>query len=120
MLAMRIEADIAYQNEIVIAASFAECAIENFDRALAIPLIDFVVGADNTLWRLDQPFAGRIISSIGNERTNGGFRLLARRPRLDWGRRRPHVIGQALLRPRLNVGIFCIHDGSLRSTGARP
>src|SRR6188474_158414 len=120
MLAMRIEADIAHQNEIVIAASFAECAIENFDGALTVPLIDFVVRADDTLWRLDQPFAGWIITGVGNERANSGFRLLARRPRLDRGRRRPHVIGQALLRPRLNVGILCVHDGSLRSTGARP
>ncbi len=82
---MRVEADVAHQHEIVIAASFAECAIENFDRALTIPLIDFVVGADDTLWRLDQPFAGWIIAGVGNERTNGGFRLLARRPRLDRG-----------------------------------
>ncbi len=120
MFAVRIEADVAHQHEIVIAAGFTECAVENLDRALAIPLKDFVVGADDSLWRLEQAFACRIVAGIGDQRANGGFRLLARRPRLDWGRRRPHVIGQALLRPRLNVGIFCIHDGSLRSTGARP
>jgi hypothetical protein len=30
------------------------------------------------------------------------------------------MIRQALLRPRLNVGIFRVHDGSLRSTGPHP
>src|SRR5262249_30914852 len=47
---------------------------------------------------------------------NGGFRLLTRGPRLDRRGRRPHMGGQALLRPRLYIGVLRVHDGALRST----
>ena len=117
VLAVRIEADVLHQHEIVVAAGLAECTVEHLHRALAVALIDFLVGANHALGRLEQTFTLRIVARIGDQRTHGGFRLLARGPRLNRRRRRSHVLGQALLRPRLHIGVLRVHDGSLRSTG---
>src|SRR5262245_42592691 len=119
VLAVRVEADVAHQNEIVIPARLAERPIEDLDGAFLVSLKDFIVGTDHALWRLHQAFATGIIAGVGNERTHSGFSLLARRPWLDRGGCRPHMIRQALLWPRLYVGDLRVHDGSLRSTGTQ-
>src|SRR6478735_11778488 len=119
VFAVRVEGDVAHKNKIIITARFAERAIEHLDRAFVVSLIDLFVGADHALWRFQQAFARGIVAGIGNQRANGGFRLLTRGPRLDRLGRRPHMVGQALLRPRLYIGVLGVHDGSLRSTGTQ-
>src|SRR6476661_2599809 len=119
VFAVRIEADVAHQHKIVVTAGLAECTVEHLHRALAVALIDFLVGANHALGRLQQTLTIWIIARIGDERTHGGFRLLARGPRLNRRRRRSHVLRQALLRPRLHIGVLRVHDGSLRSTGTQ-
>ena len=108
-----------HQHEIVVAAGLAEGAVEHLHRAFAIALVEFLVGADHALGRVQQAFAVGIVAGIGDQRAHGGFGLLARGARLDRRGRRPHMLGQALLRPRLDDCILGVHDGSLRSTGTR-
>src|SRR5215470_13765142 len=119
VFAVRVESNIAHQDEIIVTARFTERAIEYLNRALVVSLIDFFVGTDHALGCFQQAFARWIIAGIGNQRANGGFRLLTRGPRLDRRGRRPHMVGQALLRPRLYIGVLRVHDGSLRSTGTQ-
>ena len=87
------------QHEVVIAAGLAEGAVEHFRRAFAVALVDFLVGVDDALGRIQHAFARRVVAGIGDQRAHRRFRLLARGPRLDRCRRRAHVLGQALLRP---------------------
>ena len=111
VFAVRVEGDVAHQNEIIVTARFAERAIEHLDRALVVSLIDLFVGADHALWRFQQAFARGIVAGIGNQRADGSLRLLTRGPRLNRLGRRPHVVGQALLRPRLYIGVLRVHGG---------
>src|SRR5471030_1668344 len=79
--------------------------------SIAVALVKFFIGADHAPGRLEQAFAVGIVAGIGDQRAHGGFRLLARRARLDRHGRRPHMLGQALLGPRLYDGVLGVHNG---------
>jgi len=119
VLAVRIEADVAHQNEIIVTAGLGEGAVQHLYGALPVSLIDLLVGAYHALGRFQQTLATRVIAGVSNQRAYGSFGLLARRPRLNRSGRRPYMVGKALLRPRLYVGDLRVHDGSLRSTGTQ-
>src|SRR5581483_1045339 len=112
VLAMRIEADVLDQHKIVVARGLAEGAVEHLDRAFAIALVKLLIGIDDALGRLQHALARRIVAGIGNEGAHRLLGLLARGPRRHRLRRRPNVVGQALLRPRRDIGggVLGIHD----------
>ena len=77
MLAMRGEADVADQHEIVIGLVLAEGALERIGRHFAVAAIELVEGADDALGRIQQTLARRILADISDQRAHGGFRLFA-------------------------------------------
>jgi hypothetical protein len=92
VFAVRVEADVLDQHEVVIAAGLAEGAVEHFRRAFAVALVDFFVGVDDALGRLQHAFALRVVAGIGDQRAHRGFGLFARRARAGSLRRCAHMV----------------------------
>ena len=99
-----------HQHEVVVAAGLAEGAVEHLHRAFAVALVDFLIGADHALGRFEQAFAVGIVAGIGDQRAHGGFRLLARRPRLDRRRAPP---AHARTEPCLGHGFMIVFLASM-------
>jgi NifU-like protein involved in Fe-S cluster formation len=97
MLAVRIEADVPHQDEIVIARGLAKGAVKHLDRAFVVALVDLAVGVDHALWRVEQAFARRIVAGIGKQRADRFLGLFTGRRRRYALRRRADVLRQFLL-----------------------
>ena len=97
VFAVRIELDVLDQDEVVIAAGLAEGAVEHLGRAGAVAFVDFLIGVDDALGRIEHAFARGVVAGKGDQGAHGGLGLLARRARPARRRRGPHMVGQALL-----------------------
>ena len=69
---------------------------------------EILLAGDHALRRADQTLASRIFAEIGDQRTDGGFRLLARRLLISRRRSVINMIGDRLLRPLLDNGVHCV------------
>ena len=104
VLAMRREADVADQHEIVIGLGFAKGAGQRIGGNFAVALIKLVQRRDDALWRADEPFAGGILADIGDQRAHRGFGLVARGPIVERRRRGADVVGERSPGPGFDNG----------------
>ena len=70
VLAMGVEGDVAHQHEVVVLADLAEGAVEHLGRTFAIAAVEFLVGVDHALWRVEETLAVGIVAGIGDERAH--------------------------------------------------
>ena len=62
VLAMRLEADVLQEDDLVIAVGLLEHALQQRHRVLVIAAEIFAVGADDTVGRAEQPLALRVVA----------------------------------------------------------
>src|SRR5690606_33744333 len=79
VLAMRMERDVLYEDEIVIAADFLENRTEDFFRAFRIACEQFLISLCHTLRRSQNAFALRVVSSPKQKRAYRRYRIGLRR-----------------------------------------
>ena len=78
VLAMAFDIDVLEHDDVVIALHILERARELAHRVLAIAAEPFLVGVDDTLGRIEQAFAARIVPRPGQKRAHrlhGGFAI---------------------------------------------
>ena len=75
VLAMRMELDVADDDEIVIAGDLLEGAAELFRRAHVVAVEHFEVGLGDALGRVDQALAVRIVAGPAQQRAHGRLGL---------------------------------------------
>ena len=75
VLAMRGEADVAHQHEIVVAGGLAERPLEQFVGRLVVAAKQLVIGLDHAPGRIEQALAGGVLADIGQQRLDRSFGL---------------------------------------------
>jgi hypothetical protein len=83
MLAMRGEADVAEQDDLVVALDLAEGALQDGDRIERVAGEILLEGASDARRCLEQTLAGRIIVRPAQEGGDGRFCLGARRAAVE-------------------------------------
>src|SRR5258708_39772116 len=78
VLAMRLEADVAQHDHVVITFDFLEGAGQIFFGILRVTREPVLISADDTARRIEQAFPQRIVACPTEQRANGVFGLGAR------------------------------------------
>ena len=76
VFAMRVKRDVANEHKVIVAAGLGERTVEHVGWAFTIPPIEFFVGCNDSLWRIEQAFPIGIITRKSNQRPHRGCRLL--------------------------------------------
>jgi hypothetical protein len=80
VLAVRLEADVAQQNHLVVTLDFLEGALEQVEGVDGVAGEELLVGLYDALRRAGQAFARRVVAGPADQCLHGLQRLLARRP----------------------------------------
>src|SRR6185436_7299248 len=78
MLAVRLEADVAQHDHLVVALDLAERAPQELERVFVVPAEPIFVGADDSARCSDEAFAIGVVADPLQQRADGRFCLFAR------------------------------------------
>src|SRR5262249_4910722 len=78
VLAMRLEADVLQEDDLVIAGNLLEGAVQQLHRVLAVAAEEFLIGADHPVRRAEQALALRVVARPADEGAHRVHRLLTR------------------------------------------
>ncbi len=78
MLAMRLEADVAQHDHLVVAVDLAERAPQELERVVVVAAEPVFERADDAAWCSEEPFAIRIVANPLEQRAYGRFGVGAR------------------------------------------
>src|SRR6516162_5025993 len=81
VLAMRLEADVLQNNNLVVAVGLLKGLLEQPDRVLIIATEELLVGAHDAVRRAEQPFALWIVARPPDQGPNRLLSLFSGRPR---------------------------------------